>query len=124
MAPLPCPLLATCAQSSAKPLFYGGILFVGIIDLLIAIIVFLMRRRESRLRELAQTQDIEKGLVANWEHVFGRDVSSQIEFECQEVCLTLPSGKKLLQDISAKFKPGRITAIMYFLSHCCFDIWI
>ena len=125
-SPVDCPPLSHCPAGTELRVFYGGIVLVLLLDLLMAA-AFLYTRRvveparaAAKLREVRERYAPREGEAAGTaalalSNAFRRcNAGLSLELRFTQLGLTLPPplSKTILLGVSGRITPGRVTAIM------------
>ncbi|KAJ3278139.1 hypothetical protein HDU79_001840, partial [Rhizoclosmatium sp. JEL0117] len=123
--PTPCEFLSFCSAGTIIQQHYGFAILVAVVDVfLVAIFLVLRQREKRRINKLEESQENKKALTTE---DIQRNISAltagfhkglegladlQMNYDFDDLSLTLPDGKSILQGVSGSINAGRMTAIM------------
>ncbi|ORY50030.1 hypothetical protein BCR33DRAFT_847262 [Rhizoclosmatium globosum] len=124
-APTPCEFLSFCSAGTIIQQHYGFAILVAVVDVfLVAIFLVLRQREKRRINKLEESQENKKALTTE---DIQRNISAltagfhkglegladlQMNYDFDDLSLTLPDGKSILQGVSGSINAGKMTAIM------------
>ncbi|KAJ3286336.1 hypothetical protein HDU79_006575, partial [Rhizoclosmatium sp. JEL0117] len=124
-APTPCEFLSLCSAGTIIQQHYGFLIIIAVVDIILVLVYFILRRLESRRLNKQETEqenkkalgadDIQRNilaLTAGFHKGLDGRTDLQMNYEFDDLSLTLPDGKAILQSVSGSINAGKMTAIM------------
>ena len=137
--PIQCDFISTCPEGSFRQISYVGLLAIGIVDLVLIVLYFVYKMQQQRTRcepilkvlptpiqnlfpKLLNSVPVsrdskvtEKGSATVLVDSFRKGLNNHnlnMNFKFDNMGLTLPNGKTILQGVTGEIRSSRMTAIM------------
>lgn len=123
--PTPCPWLSVCAEGAAEARQVGTILVLVVVDLAVGLsfVAYYYYRQHKHAKQFsidgsAAAKDIESAPTPSATQVLidgfnlSRGNQQLLDFEFDNLGLSLPDGKKILEGVTGRIEHGQVTAIL------------